>query len=252
MKFEELDIKMRVYEESHDYCVLPNMYMIARLDGRGFSRLTLDMELEKPFDKVFTLFMRGTVEYLMESSGFHFLYGYTQSDEISLLFKLEENTFKRKLRKLNSSLAGLASSYLSLKINKIVSFDCRISQLPSQELVKDYFSWRQSDSVRNSLNAYSYWSLRKDRLSARQATNIMYGLNKSQKIDLLLNRGIDFYKIPEWQREGVGFYYQNIIKEGFNPKTQEKVFVDRRRLMENEVLPSKEDYRFFIKRLLNV
>lgn len=36
MKFDDLDLKMRVYETSHDRCVLPNMYIVARIDGRSF------------------------------------------------------------------------------------------------------------------------------------------------------------------------------------------------------------------------
>ena len=34
--------------------------------------------------------------------GFNIIYGYTESDEISLLFHPNENTFNRKQRKLNS------------------------------------------------------------------------------------------------------------------------------------------------------
>ena len=33
MKFDELDAKMRVFETAHDFCVLPGMHMVARLDG---------------------------------------------------------------------------------------------------------------------------------------------------------------------------------------------------------------------------
>lgn len=35
MKFDELDTRMRVYETTHDLCVLAGLYMIARLDGRS-------------------------------------------------------------------------------------------------------------------------------------------------------------------------------------------------------------------------
>ena len=33
MKFDELDERMRVFETAHDLCVLPGLYMVARLDG---------------------------------------------------------------------------------------------------------------------------------------------------------------------------------------------------------------------------
>ena len=41
MKFDDLDTKMRCYEQSIDQHVLSDMYLVARLDGRSFSRLTL-------------------------------------------------------------------------------------------------------------------------------------------------------------------------------------------------------------------
>ena len=39
MKFDELDQRMRVYETAHDLCVLPGLWIVARLDGRNFTRL---------------------------------------------------------------------------------------------------------------------------------------------------------------------------------------------------------------------
>lgn len=105
MKFDELDAKMRVFETAHDVCVLPGMYMVARLDGRSFSRLTKETHpFIAPFDERFRDYMVETVCHLM-SCGFNVLYGYTESDEISLLFSLSEETFSRKHRKYNSILA---------------------------------------------------------------------------------------------------------------------------------------------------
>ncbi|MGB6295428.1 MAG: tRNA(His) guanylyltransferase Thg1 family protein, partial [Rivularia sp. (in: cyanobacteria)] len=95
MKFDELDTKMRVFETAHDYCVLPGIYIVARLDGRGFTRLTKDVhKFKAPYDERFRDYMLDTVEHLM-NSGFDITYGYTQSDEISLLFSLEDETFNR-------------------------------------------------------------------------------------------------------------------------------------------------------------
>ena len=36
MDFDVLDKKMRVYEESLDQIIPPDIYLVARLDGRGF------------------------------------------------------------------------------------------------------------------------------------------------------------------------------------------------------------------------
>ena len=54
MKFDDLDTKMRVFETAADTCVLPGVYMVARLDGRSFTRLTKEVcEFEVPFDERF-------------------------------------------------------------------------------------------------------------------------------------------------------------------------------------------------------
>ena len=54
MKFDDLDLKMRVYETSQDRCVLPSMYIVARIDGRSFTKLTKDIhKFKAPFDERF-------------------------------------------------------------------------------------------------------------------------------------------------------------------------------------------------------
>ncbi|MGK7947097.1 MAG: tRNA(His) guanylyltransferase Thg1 family protein [Microcystaceae cyanobacterium] len=88
MKFDELDQKMRIFETANDQCVLPGIYMVARIDGRCFTKLTKEIhEVEAPYDLKFREMMVNTVKHLMQC-GFKIVYGYTQSDEISLLFWL--------------------------------------------------------------------------------------------------------------------------------------------------------------------
>jgi len=162
MKFDELDLKMRVYETAHDWCVLPNMYMVARIDGRSFTKLTKDIhKFQAPFDETFRNYMVETVKHLM-NCGFNIIYGFTQSDEISLLFDFNETTFSRKARKYNSILAGEASAKFSTLLGSMAAFDCRISELPNKQLVVDYFRWRSEDAHRNALNSHCYWRLRQD------------------------------------------------------------------------------------------
>ena len=147
MKFDDLDQKMRVFETAADDCILPEMYIVARLDGRSFTRLTKEIcQFEAPFDERFRDMMLETAESLM-TCGFRVVYAYTESDEISLLFDRDEQLFGRKLRKYNSTLAGEASAKFSLLLGRVATFDCRISQLPNVNLVVDYFRWRNEDAA---------------------------------------------------------------------------------------------------------
>ena len=85
MKFDDLDQKMRLFEELNDQYVLPHIYIVTRLDGRSFTRLTKEVhQFEAPYDIKFRDYMIETVKHLM-NCGFRMIYGYTQSDEISLL-----------------------------------------------------------------------------------------------------------------------------------------------------------------------
>jgi tRNA(His) guanylyltransferase len=251
MKFDELDAKMRLYETANDFCVLPGIFMVARIDGRNFTRLTKDVhQFEAPFDVKFRDYMVATVEHLMDC-GLRVIYGYTQSDEISLLFHLDEEGFGRKIRKLDSVLAGEASAKFSILLGSIAAFDCRICQLPNLQLVIDYFRWRSQDAHRNSLNAHCYWMLRKQGVNARTATKRIERLSISDKNELLFQEGqINFNELPSWQKRGIGLYGEMYKKEGFNPITQETVIATRRRIKVDMELPLKDDYSVFIKDLV--
>lgn len=251
MNFDELDKKMRVYEQSLDQVILPETYMVARLDGRGFTRLTKEIcKFEAPFDERFRDLMVNTVEALMDC-GFRIVYGFTESDEISLLFVPGDETFGRKVRKYNSTLAGEASAAFSLALGRVATFDCRIVPLPNAEKVRDYFLWRQEDAHRNSLNSYCYWTLRKEGKSVQEATAMLEGQSVSFKNELLFSKGINFDKLPSWQKRGIGIWREQYEKEGFNPIKKEKEIAVRNRLKVEYELPLGAAYGDLIEEFLS-
>ena len=237
---------MRIYETAHDHCVIPGVYIVARIDGRCFTTLTKDKHrFEAPYDPKFRDMMSATVEHLMQC-GFKVLYGYTQSDEISLLLDLDENTFERKERKLNSVLAGEASAKFSLLLGDIGAFDCRICQLPSRQLVIDYFRWRNEDAHRNAINAHCYWSLRKEGVSPAESSAKFTRMSVAEKNEFLFKKGINFNDLPSWQKRGIGVYWENYEKSGVNPISGETVKASRSRLKVDLDLPMKDQYSDFI------
>lgn len=251
MNFDELDKKMRVYEQSLDQVILPETYMVARLDGRGFTRLTKEIcKFEAPFDERFRDLMVNTVEALMDC-GFRIAYGFTESDEISLLFVPGDETFGRKVRKYNSTLAGEASAAFSLALGRVATFDCRIVPLPNAEKVRDYFLWRQEDAHRNSLNSYCYWTLRKEGKSVQEATAMLEGQSVSFKNELLFSKGINFDKLSSWQKRGIGIWREQYKKEGFNPIKKEKEIAVRNRLKVEYELPLGAAYGDLIEEFLS-
>ena len=250
MNFDELDKQMRVYEESLDQVLLPELYLVARLDGNRFTRLTKEVcKFEAPFDERFRGMMVRTVQALM-NYGFRVIYGFSESDEISLLFHPAENTFGRKVRKYNSILAGVASAAFSLELGKSAVFDCRMVPLPTVERVRDYFLWRQEDAHRNALNAHCYWLLRKHGVSKQAATAQLEGQSTAYKNELLFQNGINFDQLPAWQKRGVGLYWKTEEKTGFNPVTSQQTTALRRRIVEDYELPLREAYGNMIAKIL--
>jgi tRNA(His) 5'-end guanylyltransferase len=202
-----------------------------------------------PFDERFRDLMITTVSHLIDC-GFRVVYGYTQSDEISLLFHLDEDSFGRKLRKWLSILAGEASACFALKLGAVACFDCRVSQLPTLEDVVDYFRWRGEDAHRNALNAHCYWTLRQTGQDAQSAARALLGLSVADKNKLLFQHCINFNELPTWQKHGIGVYWENYAKPSHDPRSGETITATRRRLTIDLELPRGEAYDELIKRLL--
>lgn len=250
MRFDELDAKMRTFEAARDPAAIPEVFLVARIDGRGFTRLTKEvMNYARPYDENFRDQMVATVEHLM-TCGFQAIYGYTQSDEISLLFGRDDDTFGRNIRKWTSILAGEASAAFSAGIARPAAFDCRIIELPDTRLVVDYFRWRSEDAHRNALNAWCYWTLRDRGASVESATAETHGMSVAAKNELLYQHRVNFNDLPLWQRRGVGVVWEDYEKQAINVKTGEPVAAHRRRLRALFELPMRDEYSAFIERLM--
>ena len=77
MNFDDLDAQMRKYEQSLDQVLLPELYLVARLDGNRFTCLTKEVcKFEAPFDVRFRDMMIETVKAII-NYGFRVIYGYT-------------------------------------------------------------------------------------------------------------------------------------------------------------------------------
>src|SRR4051794_23880386 len=140
--------------------VMPGLPVLARLDGRAFHTFTRG--LPRPFDPRLTALMVATTKALVGE--FDARVGYTQSDEISLLWQQpspnSQLPFGGRVLKLTSVLAATATAYfgrllpdhLPEKRDAVPVFDGRVWNVPTQDEAANYFLWREHDATKNSLS----------------------------------------------------------------------------------------------------
>ena len=157
--------RMKMYEEIEaGRKFIPCLPVIARMDGRGFSKLTKRMA--KPFDPWFSRSMDFLTEKLVEET--NACIAYTQSDEVTLIFYSptikSQIWFDGKIHKMTSQLAAHASVNFNLMITQYpgalyeeargasATFDARLWQVPSLEEACNVLQWRESDAIKNSIS----------------------------------------------------------------------------------------------------
>jgi tRNA(His) guanylyltransferase len=193
--------RMKFYESRFADVVMPMIPVMARLDGRSFSKFTTG--LERPFDRRLSQLMRDTTRHLMEET--MALAGYTQSDEITLVWLQarpdSEILFSGKLHKMVSILASIASVYfnkmLPLEIpEKTLSapvFDCRVWNVPLEYEACNCFIWREMDATRNSVSmaARSFYSHKE-----------LHGKNSSEMQEMMFQKGQNWNDYPSFFKRG--------------------------------------------------
>ncbi len=171
-------------------------YMLARLDGRGFSKFTAN--LKKPFDLGLTNLMIQTTAHLMRQ--FDVTVGYTQSDEITLCWFYPEDSlrtfpFSGRYQKICSLAAATASIYfcnhLSLylpqKEFETAMFDCRVWACPESFQMLDAFLARERDAKKNAISMAA-----STMISHKQ----LQGVHSYDRIELMKQKGVNFEEYP--------------------------------------------------------
>jgi tRNA(His) 5'-end guanylyltransferase len=92
-------------------------------------------------------------------------------------------------------------------LGRPASFDGRLSLLPGREQVIDYFRWRMDNATRCCLNGHAYWLLRRQGKSPQAAADELHGLSRGDKHEWLFRNGVNFDRLPTWQKRGLGVYW---------------------------------------------
>jgi tRNA(His) 5'-end guanylyltransferase len=165
MTKDSLGDRMKAYERREtDHRFMNFAPVIARMDGRGFSRWTKG--LARPYDEQLSQVMVEVTRHLVEETGARI--GYTQSDEITLVLLVEDikqmMMFDGKAQKLCSVLASMTTAKfitecLSRPGTDICEramqgphFDARVFQVPNRTEAANAVLWREKDACKNAVS----------------------------------------------------------------------------------------------------
>ena len=225
MKKDNFGDRMKAYEaaEAERY-FMPLLPIYARIDGRCFSGFTHD--LERPFDPRITRGMIETTKFLVEETQARI--GYTQSDEISLVWQQDrydsEVFFTGKIHKLTSVLASLASvkfnhvclanETLRERTRKVMPvFDCRLFQLPNRTEAANAILWREKDATKNAISmaARSFYSHKE-----------LHGKSASEMQEMIFQKGQNFNDYPAFFKRGT-FVRRITEQRAFTPEELSRI-----------------------------
>ena len=202
------------YEDRTRICLMRRMITIIRLDGKGFSKYTKN--LNKPFDDGFSDDMDATAAFLCANiQGAKF--AYTQSDEISIIitdFDTNETDawFDNNIQKMVSIAASMATA----KFNELrgyrgsktlAMFDARVFQVPTVDEMINAMIFRQQDATRNSVSMAAY------ELCGHKATEKKSG---AEKQEMMWQRGVNWNDYKTKYKRGTVIRKVQVEKTGPN------------------------------------
>lgn len=233
--------RMKEYEAITKNKLIKRMPVMMRIDGRAFHTFTKNEVItgdSKPFSAIMHELMTYTTQLLCDNIQ-NVEFAYTQSDEISLYLRdwntlTTQQWFNGGVQKIVSNAASIATAAFnqkwygkyaditSVSVSMMPKFDCRVWNLPKEEVV-NYFLWRQQDWTRNSVQmaGHHYFSHKQ-----------LHGKNISQIQDMLMaEHDVNWNDFKIWAKRGTAFYKDAlggyIMDEEMPILTTDRSFVER-------------------------
>ncbi|KAK4105691.1 tRNAHis guanylyltransferase [Parathielavia hyrcaniae] len=206
--------------------LLPNTWVVVRVDGRGFTKFAYKYGFEKPNDKRALELMNAAARAVMaELPDITIAYGV--SDEYSFVFHKTCSLFERRSSKLVSTIASTFTAYYVYFWSTyfpdtplsppLPSFDGRAVCYPAVQNLRDYMSWRQVDCHINNLYNTTFWALISlGGMDATEAEKTLKGTYAADKNEILFSRfGINYNNESEMCKKGsVVFRDYELVEPG--------------------------------------
>ncbi|GLA53606.1 tRNA-His guanylyltransferase [Aspergillus niger] len=205
--------------------LLPNTWIVVRIDGRGFHKLSDHYGFIKPNDRrAIDLMNAAAVGVMKDLPDLCIAYGI--SDEYSFAFHPNCQLFERRSAKLVTTIVSTFTAHYiylwgtyfpdtPLQPAALPSFDGRAVMYPNSRIFRDYMSWRQVDCHINNLYNTTFWTMvLQGGMDRREAELELKGTLSSDKNEILFKRfGINYNNEEEIYKKGSVIYRQYQLED---------------------------------------
>jgi len=219
--------------------LLPNAWIVIRIDGKAFHKFSEAHNFEKPNCKPALDLMNKCASSVIKEFN-EIVLAYGQSDEFSFVFRPDTGIYSRRGSKLITNISSLfSSSYVfhwkeffpTQELLYPPSFDGRAVLYPSIRNMRDYLSWRQADCHINNLYNTVFWALvLQGQLSPKDAEKKLSGTLAGDKNEILFSEfGINYNNEPLQFRKGTTIIKKKMeisSEEGESKLRSKPVFLD--------------------------
>lgn len=196
--------RMKLYEQpTTSRKAFKGQPLVVRLDGKNFHRFCKG--LKRPYDERLSQLMVEVVKYLVET--FQPLVGYTQSDEITLVWHINadetaEYPFGGRFQKMESLLAAYATAcfnrllgcYIPEKEGDLAVFDARAFSVPNIKEAYHTILWRQQDATKNAI------SMAAQSMFSHKSLQGLHGPEMQER--MWKEKGVNFNDYPSFFKRG--------------------------------------------------
>ncbi|CAB0035693.1 unnamed protein product [Trichogramma brassicae] len=202
--------------------LLPNCWIVVRVDGKNFSKFSDLHEFTKPNDRRALHLMNHAAIIVMRNYK-DIVMAYGQSDEYSFVFRKSTELYNRRASKIMTNVGSLFTAAYCVNWKKYFdskemkyppSFDARTVLYPTDTNLRDYLSWRQADVHINNLYNTCFWNLvQKKNMTGQEAEVRLRGTVSADKNEILFSEfGINYNNEPQMFRKGTTILCKRLIK----------------------------------------
>lgn len=230
---------VRLFEQ--DATMLPNCWLVVRLDGKGFTKFCEAHHFEKPNDvRALNLMNQCAKATMAEFSDVVMAFG--ESDEYSFVLRRDTQIYHRRTSKLASLFAAHFSAafvfywrehFGDVPLQSIPAFDGRVVAYPTDRNLRDYLAWRQVDTHINNQYNTCFWNLvLRSGKTPDEAHKVLSGTLADFKNELLFrDYGINYNDIDPMFRRGTFLMRDFVPEQVVRKDTQQTVTRMRRQIV---------------------